>query len=271
MTSTDEVTTGKCLEDLQEADEFADKINDPIIGRVLITSKAISRRVRQLAEMMARHYSRVRQPGQLLILICILKGSFTFTADLSRALSACGCPNMIEFMCISSYGSSVESSGHIRVVMDLRRDIYGHHCLIVEDICDSGRTLENLQRNLKLRQPASLRTVVLLSKPSRRVENILAHTDWVGFEIADLFVIGYGMDFDERGRDLPYLGVIRPAVVEALKAQKKDQSDLEGVDERPPGASDLDSLEAVQGTAPCQENIDHVVVPALSGLESSKL
>lgn len=149
--------------------------------------------------------------------MCILKGSYIFCSDLSRALSRYGLPNCVEFMCVSSYAGAA-STGTVRIVMDLRRDIYGHHVLLVEDIHDSGRTLEGIQKNLLARGPTSLSTAVLLEKPSRHLPGFAPRVDWVGFEIPDKFVVGYGLDYNETRRELPYVAVLKPALYAAGSA-----------------------------------------------------
>jgi hypoxanthine phosphoribosyltransferase len=135
----------------------------------------------------------------------VLKGGVTFLTDLMRMLTV---PHEIDFMAISSYGMGQrESSGAVRLIMDLKTDIAGRDVLLVEDIVDSGRTMDYLLRNLWARRPASLKVCTLLSKPSRRVVNV--PLDYTGFEIPDEFVLGYGLDFDEKYRNLPYVAVLK--------------------------------------------------------------
>ncbi len=146
-----------------------------------------------------------REMGNL-HLICVLKGGVMFLADLTRAIDL---PHSIDFMAISSYGAGIrESSGRVRIDMDLTHDIAGKNVLIVEDIVDSGHTLDYIISLLETRKPASLRVCSLLSKPSRRL--IPIRLDYVGFEIPDKFVFGYGLDLDELYRNLPFVGVCRP-------------------------------------------------------------
>lgn len=137
------------------------------------------------------------------VLICVLKGAVLFVADLVRRLPF---DLEIEFMAVSSYGQSSESSGVVRILKDLETDIEGRHVLIVEDIIDSGMTLQYLMRSLKARNPASLETVTLLSKPGRRTAELECR--YTGFEIPNEFVVGYGLDYAEKHRNLPYIGVV---------------------------------------------------------------
>lgn len=136
-------------------------------------------------------------------LICILKGSVFFTAELARKITS---PVEMEFMCVSSYGSGITSTGVVKITKDLDVSIEGKNVLVVEDIIDSGRTLSYLLENLKTRNPKSLRLCTLLDKPERRVVDV--DVDYVGFTIPDEFVIGYGLDFDQRYRNLPYIGYV---------------------------------------------------------------
>lgn len=136
-------------------------------------------------------------------LICILKGSVFFTAELARKITS---PVEMEFMCVSSYGSGITSTGVVKITKDLDVSIEGKNVLVVEDIIDSGRTLSYLLENLKTRNPKSLRLCTLLDKPERRVVEV--DVDYVGFTIPDEFVIGYGLDFDQRYRNLPYIGYV---------------------------------------------------------------
>ncbi len=147
--------------------------------------------------------------GKEVVLICILKGSITFFSDLARALRV---PVIYDFMCVSSYGSSAVSGGSVRINKDLSVDITGKHVLIVEDILDTGNTLSALLLQLAARRPASLKLCCLLDKPDRRTKPVKA--DFVGFTIPDEFVIGYGLDYDERYRQLPYVGVLKRSVYE---------------------------------------------------------
>ena len=163
------------------------------VAEILITTEELRTRVQQLGEEISTAYA-----GKEPLLLAVLKGSVVFLADLIRALSI---PHTIDFMATSSYGAATESSGVVRILKDLDEPIEGRDVLIVEDIIDSGNTLHYLHELLLARHPSSLRIVTLLSKPSRREVDV--PVDWVGFEIPDRFVIGYGLDYDERYRDLP--------------------------------------------------------------------
>jgi hypoxanthine phosphoribosyltransferase len=172
---------------------------DDDVAAVLITEDQIQARTRDLGQQISRHYE-----GQDLLLICVLKGAVTFLADLMREITI---PHEIDFMAISSYGASTESSGVVRILKDLDTNIEGRNVLIVEDITDTGRTLSYITRNLNTRRPKSVRVCTLLDKPSRR--EIDVELDYVGFEIPNKFVIGYGLDFAEIYRSLPYIGVLK--------------------------------------------------------------
>ncbi len=173
------------------------------VAQVLIGRERLQGRIRELAQQIQSDYADIDD----LLLICVLKGAFVFLADLSRALTR---PHQLDFMGISSYGAGTESSGAVRIVLDLKQDIAGRHVLIVEDIIDSGRTLDYMRRNLLARDPASLRICALLDKPERRAVDV--PVDYLGFEIPDEFVVGYGLDFAEIYRNLPYIAVLKPEV-----------------------------------------------------------
>nr|WP_210740443.1 hypoxanthine phosphoribosyltransferase [Nocardia sp. GTS18] len=176
------------------------------IASVLITEDEIKAKIEELAELVAKRYPPDSPEGDLL-LICVLKGAIFFVTDFARALPI---PTQLEFMAVSSYGSSTSSSGVVRIMKDLDKDIAGRNVLIVEDIIDSGLTLSWLKRNLATRNPASLEVVTLLRKPDAlRTPVDVAH---VGFDIPNEFVVGYGLDYAERYRDLPYIGTLNPAV-----------------------------------------------------------
>ena len=176
------------------------------IASVLITEDEIKAKIEELAELVAKRYPPDSPEGDLL-LICVLKGAIFFMTDFARALSI---PTQLEFLAVSSYGSSTSSSGVVRIMKDLDKDIAGRNVLIVEDIIDSGLTLSWLKRNLSTRNPASLEVVTLLRKPDAlRTPVDVAH---VGFDIPNEFVVGYGLDYAERYRDLPYIGTLNPAV-----------------------------------------------------------
>ncbi|MCO6452587.1 MAG: hypoxanthine phosphoribosyltransferase [Caldilineales bacterium] len=172
------------------------------IAEILITEEQLQTRARELGADISAAYAD-RAP----LLIAVLKGSVMFMADLMRELQV---PHAIDFLATSSYGAATESTGVVRILKDLDDPIEGRDVLIVEDIIDSGNTLDYLRTLLLARNPASLRIVTLLSKPARREVDV--PVDWVGFEIPDKFVIGYGLDYDERYRNLPYIGVLKPSV-----------------------------------------------------------
>jgi hypoxanthine phosphoribosyltransferase len=173
------------------------------IAHVLLDHDRIQARVRELAAQIARDYADVDD----LLLVGVLKGSAMFMVDLARSLQR---HLALDFIAISSYGKSTETSGVVRVLKDLDSDIGGRHVLIVEDIVDSGLTLAYLRESLERRNPASLRVCALLDKPDRRTANVVV--DYVGFHIPNEFVVGYGLDYAERYRNLPYIGVLRPEV-----------------------------------------------------------
>jgi len=171
-----------------------------IIDHILVDKESLQRRIANLGQAISADYE-----GKELVLICILKGGVAFLTDLMRQITV---PHEIDFMDISSYGKGQrESTGAVRLVMDLQADIAGRDVLIIEDIVDSGRTMDYLLRTLWARKPASLRVCTLLNKPNRRVVDV--PLDYIGFDIPDEFVLGYGLDFDEKYRNLPYVGVLK--------------------------------------------------------------
>ncbi len=172
------------------------------VARVLISEEQLKHRVGELGAQISRDYGSLNP-----LLICVLKGGYMFLADLTRALTI---PHSIDFMAVSSYGSATESSGVVRILKDLDCDITGRHILLVEDIIDTGHTLCYLLENLRVRGPASIRICTLLSKPSRR--EVELKIDYIGFEIPNEFVIGYGLDFAENYRNLPFIGVLKPDI-----------------------------------------------------------
>jgi hypoxanthine phosphoribosyltransferase len=178
------------------------------IKSVLLSSDAIQTRIAELGAQVGEDY-RDMIGSQDLLLITVLKGAVMFVTDLSRAIPL---PTQLEFMAVSSYGSSTSSSGVVRILKDLDRDINDRDVLIVEDIVDSGLTLSWLLRNLATRRPRSLRVCALLRKP----DAVRADVDiaYVGFDIPNEFVVGYGLDYAERYRDLPYIGTLDPKVYE---------------------------------------------------------
>ncbi len=173
------------------------------VDKVLIDEQQLHERIQEMAHQVLEDY----RDFDNLLLVCVLKGAYMFLADFSRALDR---PHELDFMGISSYGSGTESSGAVRIVLDLKMDIAGRHVLIVEDIIDSGRTLEYMRRNLLARSPASLRIITLLDKPERR--EISVPVDYIGFPIPNEFVVGYGLDFGEIYRNLPYIAVLKPEI-----------------------------------------------------------
>jgi hypoxanthine phosphoribosyltransferase len=175
---------------------------DADIDEVLISEATIRERISALAKEIDADYAD-REP----MLVGVLKGAAMFMSDLARALER---PSTMEFMAVSSYGSGTQSSGVVRILKDLDRDIAGQHVLIVEDIIDSGLTLSWLLKNLSSRSPASISIVTLLRKPDAVKVHI--EVNYVGFDIANEFVVGYGLDYAERYRDLPYIGRLKPAI-----------------------------------------------------------
>jgi hypoxanthine phosphoribosyltransferase len=175
---------------------------DADIEEVVVTTDQIRDKIGELAKQIDADYAD-REP----LLIGVLKGAAMFMSDLARALER---PSTMEFMAVSSYGSATTSSGVVRILKDLDRDITGAHVLIVEDIIDSGLTLSWLLKNLASRQPASIEVVALLRKPD--ASKVEVPVKYVGFDIPNEFVVGYGLDYAERYRDLPYIGRLEPSV-----------------------------------------------------------
>ena len=173
------------------------------VSEVLIDGDALRARIEELGDEVSAEYA-----GRDLLLIGVLKGAVFFMADLMRHITV---PCEVDFMAISSYGAATDSSGVVRILKDLDINIEGRDVLVVEDIIDSGLTLSYLIRNLESRSPASLEVCALMTKPARR--EIDVDVRWVGFEIPNRFVIGYGLDFAERYRNLPYVGVLSPEFV----------------------------------------------------------
>jgi len=174
----------------------------PDVEKILLPEEELKTRVRQLGEEISRDYAG-REP----VLVSILRGSYIFMADLSRSLDIL-C--RADFMSVSSYGAGTTSSGQVNIIKDLSDSIEGRDVIVVEDILDTGNTLHYLFQVLQARHPASLKLAVLLDKPSRRTKPISA--DYVGFTVPDEFVVGYGLDYDEHYRNLPYIGVLKPEV-----------------------------------------------------------
>ena len=166
---------------------------------VLIPEQDIRDRVREMAEALSAKYA-----GEEVLLIGILNGSVFFLTELAQKMSI---PVEIDFMAASSYGSGTESSGRVLVTKDVERSITGRHVVVVEDIVDTGQTLNLLAEMLMEKKPASLELAVLLDKPARR--KVCMDADYIGFEIPDVFVVGWGLDYDQKYRDLPYVGIIK--------------------------------------------------------------
>jgi hypoxanthine phosphoribosyltransferase len=177
------------------------RVTDSAIGETLVSSEDLQRRVAELGRQISEEYE-----GRDLFMVGVLKGAVLFLADLMRNISV---PCEIDFMAVSSYGSQTDSSGVVRIMKDLDAPIEGRHVLIVEDIIDSGLTLQYLMRNLNARNPASLEVCSLLTKPERLRVDLSPR--YVGFEIPDRFAIGYGLDFAERYRNLPYVAALEDA------------------------------------------------------------
>ncbi|WP_343424605.1 hypoxanthine phosphoribosyltransferase [Candidatus Amarolinea dominans] len=189
---------------------MGDAVSTPVgteadILRVLIARDALSERVQALGAQISQDYA-----GRDLFLVAVLKGSVVFMADLIRAITV---PHRIDFMATSSYGASTQSTGAVQIIKDLEESIEGRHVLIVEDIIDSGHTLAYLRRLLLARNPASLCICSLLDKKERREANV--PVDYVGFVIPNEFVVGYGLDFNELYRNLPFIGVLKPEKYQA--------------------------------------------------------
>ena len=166
--------------------------------KVLIPEEEVDARIRELGEKISKEYE-----GKQIHLICVLKGGVFFMCELAKRITV---PVSMDFMCVGSYGDGTKSSGVVRIAKDLDESIENKDVLIVEDIIDSGNTLYYLMDVLRHRNPASLRLCTLLDKPDRRVKDV--HVDWTGFEIPDEFVVGYGLDYAQKYRNLPYIGVV---------------------------------------------------------------
>ena len=175
---------------------------DNDIQEILFSEEQLKARVEELARQIEADYA-----GQEVMYIGILRGSFIFMADLCRAVKL---PCKLDFMSVSSYGSGTTSSGQIQIIKDLSEDITGRHVIVVEDILDSGNTLSYLLNILEHRHPADIRLCALLDKPERRTKPVKLH--YCGFTIPDAFVVGYGLDYAEQYRSLPYIGILKPEV-----------------------------------------------------------
>ena len=180
-------------------------MRDPNIGEILIQADELQARIADLGAEISRDYE-----GREILIVCVLKGAVLFVADLMRQVTV---PVEVDFMAVSSYGSATRSSGVVRILKDLDGSIEGKNVLIVEDIIDSGLTLQYLMRNLRSRGPASIEVCSLLTKPSRReVEVAIRYT---GFELPDRYAVGYGLDLDQRYRNLPYVAALTDAAIAA--------------------------------------------------------
>ena len=173
------------------------------LGKILFDEETIARRVAELGAQISADYER-EYPGEPVLCVTILKGGAIFACDILRRLTV---DARIDFMAVSSYGASTKSSGIVRIIKDLDEPLEGKDVLVVEDIVDSGRTVSYLTELFRDRKAASIRYCTLLDKPERRVVDL--DMDYVGFRIPDKFVVGYGMDYDQRYRNLPYIGVVR--------------------------------------------------------------
>ena len=171
---------------------MAEKVNE------LLSEEEVDAKIKAIGEQISKDYA-----GKQVHLVCVLKGGSFFMCELAKRITV---PVSLDFMSVSSYGSETKSSGVVKIVKDLDEPIKGKNVLVVEDIVDSGRTLSYLMEMLKDRGPESLRLCTLLDKPERRVVDV--HVDYTGFQIPDEFVVGYGLDYDQRYRNLPYIGVI---------------------------------------------------------------
>ncbi|MDR0396019.1 MAG: hypoxanthine phosphoribosyltransferase [Oscillospiraceae bacterium] len=193
------------------------------LERVLLSEETIRARVREMGARIDASYG----PGEEPLLVGILKGACVFLSDLLRAIPR---HVALDFISTSSYGAGVRSSGQVRLLKDLDKPVEGRHILLVEDIIDSGLTMSYLKRMLLARRPASIRIATLLDKPSRRKQPLTP--DYVGFEIDDLFVVGYGLDFDERYRNLPVIGVLKPACYQKMGEEAPRAGEPRNLDDK---------------------------------------
>ena len=166
---------------------------------IMLTEDEVDNRIREIGEQISKDYA-----GKTVHLICVLKGGSFFMTELAKRITV---PVSLDFMSVSSYGGSTKSSGVVRIVKDLDEPLEGKDVLVVEDIVDSGRTLSYLLEMLRDRKPASVKLCTLLDKPERRVVDV--NVDYTGFQIPDEFVVGYGLDYDQKYRNLPYIGVVK--------------------------------------------------------------
>lgn len=177
---------------------------DNVIKKILFSEEEIKAKLKEIAKQLNDDYK-----GEEVVMICVLKGSLPFFADLIRLLDF---PVEFDMVCVSSYGASAESSGTLKIKLDSGVPFEGKNVIIVEDILDTGNTLTNLLEHFKTKNPKSMKLCCMLDKPSRRIRDIYA--DYVGFEIPDEFVVGYGLDYNEKYRQLPYIGVLKREIYE---------------------------------------------------------
>jgi hypoxanthine phosphoribosyltransferase len=189
------------------------------VARILVDSASLQERIRQLGAEISSDYPADSRP----LLVCILKGAYMFLSDLTKEITI---PHEVDFMATSAYGGGLDSRGVVRLVLDLETNIRDRHVLLVEDIVDHGATINYLLRLLRTRNPASLRVCTLLNKPARREYDV--PLDYVGFDIPDQFVIGYGLDIDEMYRNLPYIGVPTLDLIERLVGPQENGIDARG-------------------------------------------
>lgn len=174
----------------------------PDVSEIILSEEQLRERIAELGAQISEDYG-----DEPVLLIAVLRGAALFVADLARSITS---PVELDFMAVSSYGSSTKSSGVVRIIKDLDETIEGRHVLVAEDILDTGLTLKYLLKNLASRKPASLEVVTLLSKSGK--QRVPIHCKYIGFDIPDEFVVGYGLDYAERYRNLPYVGVLKPEV-----------------------------------------------------------
>ena len=172
------------------------------VEKILISEEELRNRVAELGRQITEDYK-----GKEILVIGVLRGAFVFMADLARNIDL---PMAVDFMCVSSYGSGTETTGYVKIIKDLDEDIEGKHIIIAEDILDSGVTLCNLMELLRKRKPASLKIAALLDKPARHRTQL--KLDYCGFVIPDEFIVGYGLDYDQKYRNLPYIGILKNRV-----------------------------------------------------------
>lgn len=176
------------------------------IEKVLVSTEQLQKRIREMGAQLAAEYQ-----GKNPLVVCVLRGAVMFMTDLTRAMDI---PLEIDFMDVSSYESGTTSSGHIKIIKDLDASVAGRHVLLVEDIVDTGRTLSHLLELFRMRDAASVKVVSLLDKPERRLVSL--DVDYIGMEVPNEFVVGYGLDFAQKYRNLPYIGVLKPELYQTV-------------------------------------------------------